>query len=799
MASPFPDNNQPQTNQPFNIGFGKDGAASIMNEAATRSWEKPRETSEEKEKLKEQVENLEEGEEKYNLDTLVGRFQKEFATYRIARQPNDLNIWVRAFLNNKGVYATAGFGTGINTDGSTSQAFVQFTSPKVRTATSMAMQVVLPPGDDSWTLDAPPEPFMPERAYELFQHGLTAPQIKEQLRIEAGDTSKSLSVKVKSGLDVAQWPSKLLQCVNDTVLFGTGFIEGPLAIPTLDLEETEIEATKDEGYGLLARLKAVWEKVRGEEKTKEEIVAELAKAGIIDPVKPDINVWSPFDVYLDPGCRRIEEGRSVIIRMVMNRAQLRELRKQAGFDENAINDVLNSYPEGNWKGESWESLIAIGNTNFQQNTPNGRFIVYKRWGMISGRDLRDAGIDIPDDRMEEQVMAQVWWSGDTIIRCSVSDELHCDRVPVYAVRFMLSPHSPYGVGVAEMMFDSQDAINACERAKMDNMGFVCRPQVMVRPGRLQVDEPTEAVEMRPGKIWKIRETTLPSNGEKPIEFWVPANALNEIGAVQQDSMSLADEQTALPRFLQGQNSEGTHNRTLGGATLQFDRAITPFKMAIFNIENDLIVPFIGNMGRFYQLFSNDPSIKGDFKVIARGVTGLMKREILMQRLSEFLTAAGNTPMLAQEVTKYLDPDKVWDTVFMGTGLGSADLMYSPEQRQQIAQQQAQAQAQQAQQQLQLATAPKQRAETAPKDALLEVMKEAPDGSQTKLAVIKEVMNVYQLMTPTEQQAIEHDMAALGLKDLDAAHQVGANMADRETPVDQMAQMQQPQRPQGGGQ
>jgi len=103
------------------------------------------------EAFREEVQEL--VEELVDYSTLAGRINQEFSTYKTARQPLERNIWVKAFLNNKGVY-----GSNLNLEGGTSNAFVQVTSPKVRTALAMAMQILFPPGDQAWTLDAPANP-----------------------------------------------------------------------------------------------------------------------------------------------------------------------------------------------------------------------------------------------------------------------------------------------------------------------------------------------------------------------------------------------------------------------------------------------------------------------------------------------------------------------------------------------------------------------------------------------------------------------------------------------------------------
>lgn len=715
-------------------------------------------------------------------DSLVGMITKEFNDYKSARMPIETGIFLRAFLNFKGVYIG-----NADLNGGTSTAFVQVTSPKARTALAMLMQIIMPPGDQGWSFDAPTEPMMVDQAFELLKQGMPLADVKINLRTLAEAACEALTVKAAGGLEEANYDIKVQQVGLDSIVFGTGFLEGPLAIENLPVDAPD----EDGDLNLWRRIVKRAREAVGLPVTEQDKLNALVKAGVLDAVKPDIQVWSPFDVYLDPGAKIIEQCRSVILRLVVNRMTLREWRGQKGFDADAINSVLNDAADGNWKPESWESVVSAGNSQFQQNMPNGRFVVLKRWGMFSGQDLKEAGLDVPDDQLEEQVMAQAWVCGTKLIRLSVSDELHKDRIPIYAVPYMVSPQSIYGVGLPEMMFDSQDAINACERAKMDNMGFICRPQVSIRTALLDLQDSTEAIEMVPGKMWRIKESPLPPNGMKPVEFWVPPNALAEISRTQSESMQLADEQTAIPAFLMGQGSEGVHNRTLGGATLQFDRAITPFKSVIFNFDKYLTVPLMTKLGRFYQLFSNDPAIKGDFKVTAKGVQGLMAREIMSQKISEALQAIGNNPQLSEEASTIFNPVKVLDKFLQGTGLAGEDLSYTPTEIAQHKQAQAQQQAKDQQQQMNLAMAPKMRAETPQKDALLDIMKAAPDGSQLQLTLVAEAAHVWGFGTQQVDQAAAHDMEKAKITDTAAAHAAGHDIAARETTMPALPPMPPP--------
>lgn len=670
------------------------------------------------------------------MDYLARKVFDEFSIDKGARIIQE-QTWIRAHMNIKGKYPG-----DMDFNSSTSRAFVQVTRPRVQTAAAMLIPIILPPGDKSWTLDPTPFPSMPKISRMLVSQGVQPEIIIQNVRRAAEIAADKMSNRVDDGLVETGWPFKLARTIIDMCTYGTSVLYGPLA----------------------RKCERIYE---------DDDVSELEALGIEDRYTPEMEVISPFDFYPDPGGRTIEECSHAIIRKVMNRNQLRELRKREseGFRSKAIDDVLQRNPDGNWTPEYWESTINISNDQQQMTAPNGRFVVLVRWGWLSGRDLSRAGIPVPEDLMEEQVMAQVWVVAGNVISLRVSD-LHKDRLPFYVTPFSIVPHCIWGSGVAEHMFDSQDAINATERAKMDNMALINRPQVIVNVDRLKPGE--NPLEQRAGKVWTTRESEI-NNGDA-IKWQVPVNALNEIRAIQGDSMQLSQEQTALPNLLMGMGGEGTHNRTLGGASMQFNAAITPLKSVIFNVENFMIVPMITSHVRFHTLYSNDETIKGDYKVNARGVSGLMAREVLTQRLTQFMQVAGANPAWAEKI----DMDRVFELLVRDSGMTDAHLTIPDEiVRQRKAEEESQKQTSVLEQiQAKGNMDAKLKAETAPKDALLEALKAAPQGSKTKMALIHETMQVFGILTPEVEEAINQDLQMADFVAKNQAHELGTMMQER---------------------
>ena len=694
--------------------------------------------------LQEKIEGLDPD----KVDAIATMTTDEYSTYKGARFFQE-KIWIRAHQNIKGVYGSdMDFGSG------TSRAFVQVTRPKVQTMVGMVIPILLPNGNNAWTID--PSPRQRNRALvaDMVANGASADEIKLALQKRAELAARNLTQKVETGFIEADLTTHLTRLINDAGSYGTGILAGPFA-----------------------------------EETGEEVVTDEAQP---DLYRPEVESVSPFDIYPDPGARTVEECRSIIRRKILNKRQLKDLQKKGeacGFITGAISEVLSNYSDGNWTPEWWESVINVTNSNYQMTAPNGRFVCLIRWGWVSGEDLIKAGFNGIDESMrDDQVMCQTWVVGHKVIAIKVS-KLYRDRLPYYFVPFTVVPHSIWGTGIPEQMFDSQDATNSCERAKMDNLALSARPQVFVNTDRLV--KGTNVLEQTAGKIWGFKESEISPNAT-PIQWYTPDCRIDVIQAVQNSSMQLADEQTSMPKLLSGFGGEGVHNRTSSGASLQFNAAITPLKTVVFNVENTLIKPLVSNMIAFYREFSEDADIRGDFKVFARGVQGLMARESLLGGLSQAIQFLGSIPGEADR----LDYDQIGDMFVKCNELVDANIMLPDSIVQANRAKRAQDEQRAGQQDQQFAA--KIKAETSPKDALIQAVQQSPDGGPLRLALLDAMLDAFGLKTPEVSKAMESEKAMQHIGAVSAAHEAGSNMAEREATPPQAFLVDQIQQQEAGG-
>ena len=697
-------------------------------------------------------------------DNLATRVLKDFTSASSARLFQETQVFIRALYNSRAYYLVErDQDGGSNT---TSQAAVNSTRPKLQTAESLLMPIVCPPGQECFTIDPDPEAMDPKDAWELLQQKVPPDMIRDVLFQKAGKKADRLTAKIKKGDDFTRMSDKLLLFLWDFITFGTGVMMGPLAAKNPEVSEAPTEDEEQDSPG--------WTPTVGEP-FDTKAMKLMIDMGLFDEYLPQMERICPLDIYPDPAASTVEMARFMIWRMSLGKGQVMGMAEDKSFRQDVIKKILIDHPNGIWQPTYWETSVNSLNKQPQQTLPNGRFVCYQWWGYLTGRDLAevaDLGEKIPKSRYDERVVAQIWVMANKVIKVAIS-ELHNERLPFYFAPYSVATNTIWGVGVAEMMFDQHDGIQACERALMDAMAMAIAPQMIVDIDQLA--DPSTVLEIKPRKIWAIRGKVGATR--EPITFFLPEYNFQAMLQVQQNEERLADEQTGLPRFLNG-NQDGAHNRTLGGASLQWDNSLTTLKTAVYNIENNLIVPMTNKKIRFFQTYSKDPLIKGSYRVTAHGVKGLLARESLIQAMSLLLQNVGNIP---EEVGR-LKMSNFFASYLRYSGLVNEDLVYSDSEYQQIQQQKAQEAQQNAAYnggiQASVNAQPKLRAELPPKDALVEMVKEAPENSPLRIAYMQLVNKVYGFDTPEIQKAMSEEDQMAHLTDLHEAHGLGHDMGNR---------------------
>lgn len=521
-----------------------------------------------------------------------------------------------------------------------SEIYMMLTSEKCRAAEAWLRDILMPVFDFPFTLDPTPVPDLPEEfvqeiantiVLEAGRAGHLGPdqnaqqnevlaevigkraqemrgQVLEELRRVAKEKSINMKRVIEDQLVEGNWKDAFAQFIYNLVTFHSAFIKGPVV--------------------------RVKETLKYQPGAQGEWTPVVEKAMIVEFEAP-----SPLDIYPSPGSTKIDEG-YVFERKRFYRNELEECKGAPGFNDAAINLVLEQYRKG------FEDLM-VGDSERQQveNRRDSDLNIDERiegvvfWGNIQGRLLAEWGVEGITD-LNAEYAANVVKIGEFVIKAQLNpDPLH--RRGICKASWEDIPGAFWGKGIPQLMRDTQAMVNASARSLANNMAISSGPQVEIDVDRLPPGEEIEA--MYPWKIWQTRAPQAGGQYGPAVQFYQPSPMAEQLLRVYDYFARQADRQTGVPAYTGG-DTTGTASGAAGtaaGLNMLMGSASRGIKLVVARIDDGIITPLIERMFDYNMLYNPDDSIKGDLKVVARGVMSLLQLEQEQNQRMNFLQMTAN--------------------------------------------------------------------------------------------------------------------------------------------------------------
>lgn len=513
-----------------------------------------------------------------------------------------------------------------------SEIYMGVVSGKCRTATAWLRDALLGSGADKpWSIEATPIPEVPPNVQAqlqqiMFQNleayyaqGNPVLQDDELKQLASGMRDEAMrTMKEEAAKRVARMEAKMedqaieggmskamYEFTNDVVTYPFAVMKGPVARRRRRLTWGE------QGLEPVEVLQDEWERV--------------------DPYK---FYWAPWGD--DP------QKMPVIEIHHLTREDVEDMIGMEGYDEASVREVLANF---GYTGLNWlETNIVSGYDDVTGKDFNEAgddlTAAVQLWDSIPGRVLLDWGLDeseVPDPH--RNYPCEVWLVDNLVIRA----ELNYDplgRKPYYVTSYEKVPGRVDGNGVADLVMDAQNMCNAAARAISNNMGIASGPQVVVNVSRLPNGE--DITQMHPWKIWQVRQSDY-GDTSAPMNFFQPNSNAQELMAVFDRYMDIADEMSGIPRYMTGQHVPGA-GRTSSGLSMLISNAGKSIKQVISNIDHDVLKPMLERQYQRNLRYLQDPDMVGDVKILARGAQALVVKEAEAVRKSEFLRMVLESPV-----------------------------------------------------------------------------------------------------------------------------------------------------------
>ena len=242
---------------------------------------------------------------------------------------------------------------------------------------------------------------------------------------------------------------------------------------------------------------------------------------------------------------------------------------------------------------------------------------------------------VPDPEQEYRVTA---WLIDRFVIKTQLDPTPSQRAPYYVSQFEKIPGTMYGYGLPDLLEDIQTVANASYRSLVNNMGIASGPQVVINDAVLA---PGEDDSMYPWKRWHVSyDPMMASAGMQPIMFYQPDSRATEIQGLIANLNLMADDVSAIPRYMTGGAQGGGAGRTASGLSMLMSNAAKTLQNVAASIDRDIFEPMLKHL--YETIMLTMPGVfRGDESVVVKGVVYAVKREQDRTRQLEFLNMTAN--------------------------------------------------------------------------------------------------------------------------------------------------------------
>jgi hypothetical protein len=502
-------------------------------------------------------------------------------------------------------------------------AYVNLTAMKTGVAQAFLVESLTPPDALPWVLEPTPLPELSESGVEetvalvkgrLFGEGFQGDlgrlaedaarevYLKEQDR--AKRAARLMERKIFDQTVEGSWREALSGFIHNFVTYPYGIMHGPFPVraPRLTWNGERVRPRSEVFYR--------WESV------------------------------SPWDFWYSPDSPDTQRGTGVCLRKRYTRRHLLEMGKVRSYLRENVRDLLletEGRPQYNfkWMSQNPDEL----NDQLVHWVRCGETIdALVHHGFFSGRELQEYGVRGLD--AGDFYNASVTVIGGYTVQVHVPPPNTVLHRPVFTASFYRSRDRIPSRGIAQVLRDTERAYLAALRYLLRNMANAAEPLIEADVSRISKHmNDRDVANFTPGKVYLVESDPLAPSVPAIRPFLIPSN-IGDYVRVMEFFMEMAERVTNIPAALHGTAVGTGANRTFRGmATLQ-SNAIKSLQDAVGNIDEGVFLPMGQLLYNYNLLYEKDPAIKGDCKVHAQGVAGLLQKEINRNNAMDILQVVG---------------------------------------------------------------------------------------------------------------------------------------------------------------
>jgi len=234
-------------------------------------------------------------------------------------------------------------------------------------------------------------------------------------------------------------------------------------------------------------------------------------------------------------------------------------------------------------------------------------------------------------------------NGGTLLKIEENPYMMQDR-PVVAFPWDVVPSRFWGRGICEKGYNSQKALDAELRARIDALALTVHPMMAmdasrmprgakleIRPGKTILTNGNPAEILQPFKFGQLDQVTFAQAGELQKMVQMATGAVDAAG---------------IPGSINGEAAAGAVSMSLGAI-------IKRHKRTLINFQESFLIPMIEKTAWRYMQFDPDNYPVADYKFVPSSSLGVIAREYEVGQLVQLLQTVGQDnpvyPMLISAV------------------------------------------------------------------------------------------------------------------------------------------------------
>ena len=410
---------------------------------------------------------------------------------------------------------------------------------------------------------------------------------------------------------------------------------------------------------------------------------------ISDRVVVKLRPILPQNFLIDPVAANIEEAMGVIIDEFVPKHQVLQ-----GIESGIYNDVDIEDADTDTELEADKEITAYDEDKVR---------LTRYYGLVPKHLFVDATTETEEDEMsdleeKDDTEAETGFvevviviaNGGQLLKIEENPYMMQDR-PLIAFPWDVVPGRFWGRGICEKGYNSQKALDAELRARIDALALTVHPMIAmdasrmprgakleVRPGKTILTNGNPAEILQPFKFGQLDQVTFAQAGELQKMVQMATGAVDAAG---------------IPGSINGEAAAGAVSMSLGAI-------IKRHKRTLINFQECFLIPMIEKTAWRYMQFDPDNYPVADYKFVPSSSLGVIAREYEVTQLVQLLQTVGQeSPMYPLLISAVVDNMGLSNREELMAQLQQA-AQPNP-QAQQLAQMQQQMQMELAQAQLQL--------------------------------------------------------------------------------------------------